>query len=116
MDYEVKKEGPSYSYHTLEDFRKRHGGHEWFWIMGGDQWRSLESWAKPEVMAELATFIVLARDGELVTERAGRRLIVAEGDRPASSTEIRDALKRGEADVRYLDPRVEAEMRKTENE
>lgn len=111
LDIELRREGPSFSYETLAELDREYPEHEWFWIMGGDQWRLLGSWARPDLLAELATFLVLARDGEEVEEREGWRMMVVPGEHPASSTAIRDALARGERGVSYLDPRVESGLR-----
>lgn len=101
---ELETEGPSFSYKTLETLAARHPGNEWFWIMGGDQWAALHNWKHPEVLARIASFIVLARNGDEIVPRDGCRLQVVEGEHPASSTEIRCALAAGERKVPYLDP------------
>lgn len=103
---ELETEGPSYSYKTLQDLSRRFPENEWFWIMGGDQWDALPTWAEPEVLAKLATFIVLARDGRKVLPREGYRMIYVHGEHPASSTAIRQALGEGKSEIPYLHPDV----------
>lgn len=108
---ELRSESPSYSWRTMQILAETHPGNEWFWIMGGDQWTALHTWSNPEILAELASFIVLARDGSVISERPGYRLQTVQGEHPASSTEIRRALAAGEKDIPYLDPAVAAIIR-----
>lgn len=103
---ELQSEAPSYSYQTMQTLSERHPGTEWFWIMGGDQWAALPTWKHPEIIADLASFIVLARNGSSVVERPGYRLLVVHGEHPASATEIRKALALGETTIPHLDPAV----------
>jgi len=103
---DLKTEGPSYSYRTLQILSEKSPENEWFWIMGGDQWEALPNWAQPETIAQLATFIVLARDGVLIEPRPDYRLVTVTGEHPASATAIREALARRETSVPYLDPEV----------
>lgn len=103
---DLETEGPSYSYRTLQTLSRKFPENEWFWIMGGDQWHALPRWAKPEIIAELASFMVLARDGVEIESRQGYRLLTVTGEHPASATAIREALARGETSIPYLDPEV----------
>jgi len=104
--FELESEGPSYSYRTIQALSSEHPGIEWFWIMGGDQWAALPTWKHPEIIAELASFIVLARNGAMVEPRSGYRLHVVTGEHPASATEIRRALAAGESGIAFLDPGI----------
>lgn len=104
---ELRDKSPSYSWRTIQMLDQEHPDNEWFWIMGGDQWTALHTWSKPDILANLASFIVLARDGVATKERPGYRLQIVNGEHPASSTEIRRALAAGEKAIPYLDPAVE---------
>ncbi len=110
---DLETEGPSYSYQTMHKLRELHPGNRWFWIMGGDQWTALPTWKHPEIIAGIAEFVVLARNGEQVLPREGYRLHKVEGEHPASATEIRRALALGETDIPFLHPGIVAEMKKT---
>jgi nicotinic acid mononucleotide adenylyltransferase len=57
-------------------------------------------------MAELASFIVMARNGVRVHPMPGYRMQVVEGEHPASSTRIREALARKDGEIPHLDPEV----------
>lgn len=109
---ELEQTTPSYSYQTLETLSARHPEHEWFWLMGGDQWDALPSWKHPEILARLASFIVLARNGREVISRDGYRMQFVHGEHPASSTKIREALASAEKAIPYLPARVAALIRK----
>ncbi len=104
----METEGPSFSYETIEKLAERNPGNHWFWIMGGDQWSALPTWKHPERIAELAEFIVLARNGEKVLPREGYRLHIIEGEHPASSTAIRRDLALGETEIPFLHPGIAA--------
>lgn len=108
---ELRDESPSYSWHTMQMLAEEHPQNEWFWIMGGDQWTALHTWSKPEILSELASFIVLARDGLVISERPGYRLQSVHGEHPASSTEIRRALAAGEKEIPFLHSAVEQAMK-----
>lgn len=104
-DYEVKREGPSYSWQTAEAMRERFPNSKLFWIMGTDQWDVLPSWANPERLAACVEFIVFAR-GTPPLPREGYRLHVVHGEHPASATAIREAIARGENAHPWLHPDV----------
>lgn len=109
-DYELHGPEPSYSYATAEAMAAREPGVEWFWLMGGDQWEALPRWKNPERLAELATFLVLAR-GQPLTARPGYRMQIVPGDHPASSTEIRALLAKAGGGHKWLPAPVAAYIR-----
>jgi nicotinic acid mononucleotide adenylyltransferase len=73
-DLEIRREGPSYS---------------WHWIIGSDQWDSIEKWANPAFLRDQLHFLVLKRQGQNVQEREGWEFTAVPFNHPASSTEIR---------------------------
>lgn len=104
-DYELKHDGPSFTWRTLEAMHGVFPTAQLFLIMGGDQWQALPTWTKPERIAELVEFIVLSR-GEKPEARAGFTMHAIEGQHPASATEIRNALADGKTTHPWLDPKV----------
>ena len=60
---EVERDGPSYSYRTLELLAEEEPGRELVFLMGADMAASLESWERPERVVELARLGVVAREG-----------------------------------------------------
>lgn len=103
---EVEIDGPSYSYQTMQKLDGKFPEHEWFWIMGGDQWTMLPKWMHPEKLAELASFIVMARNGCSVYPMPGYRMLAVTGEHPASATKIRESLAKNDPNIPYLDPEV----------
>jgi nicotinate-nucleotide adenylyltransferase len=60
---EVDREGPSYTYETLELLAKERGQTELVFVMGADAAVGLESWRDPERVVELARLAVARRSG-----------------------------------------------------
>ena len=90
---------------------ERYPGAELFWLMGKDQWDSLEQWGRWEYLSSLVTFIVYRRGG-VPSPRKGVRALFIEGDEPASSTRIRHDLRSGVCPVPHLNRKVEALIRR----
>lgn len=104
-DFEILREGPSFSWQTAEAMKLRFPEARLFWIMGTDQWDVLPTWAKPERLAACVEFIVFAR-GKPPEARDGYVMHVVEGIHPASATEIREAIAGGRISHPWLDPHV----------
>ncbi len=102
-DSELTRPGPSFSYRTAEEMAGKFPGARLFWIMGGDQWRALPKWERPERLAAAVEFAVLPRGGPVPEPRPGFRLHVIPGGHPASAT----AIRAGNAPD-FLDPAVAA--------
>jgi nicotinate-nucleotide adenylyltransferase len=60
---EVEREGPSYTSETLELLAEQKGDTELVFVMGADAAVGLESWHRPERVAELARLAVARREG-----------------------------------------------------
>ena len=109
---EVEREGPSYSYRTLELLAEEEPGRELVILMGADMAASLEAWKSPERVVELARLGVVARQGvgmDEVNEVLGR---LGAADRAeiiempvcgVSSTLIRERVAAGRP-LRHLVP------------
>lgn len=104
-DFELGREGPSYSWQTAEAMAAKFPGSRLFWIMGEDQWSVLLTWTRPDRLAACVEFIVFERNGK-AQGREGFRLHVLDGAHPASATMIREAIARGETQHPWLDPDV----------
>lgn len=94
--WEMEQGRAVFSYETAEHFSREKKEVEWFWLMGGDQWRALPTWREPERLAKCVTFLVMARDGVEVESREGYEMQVVRGAYAAASREIREAAGRGE--------------------
>jgi nicotinate-nucleotide adenylyltransferase len=118
-DLEVGREGPSYTFRTLELLHEARPGDELTFLMGADVAASLESWRRPERVVELARIGVAARPGteldeaEAALERLGARAeIIRMPELGVSSTRIRRRIGRGRP-IRYLVPDAIAELIRT---
>lgn len=60
---EVEREGPSYTYETLEALAEERADTQLVFVMGADAAVGLESWRRPERVVELASLAVARRAG-----------------------------------------------------
>jgi nicotinate-nucleotide adenylyltransferase len=60
---EVERDGPSYTYETLELLAEERGGTELVFVMGADAAVGLESWRSPRRVVELARLAIARRAG-----------------------------------------------------
>lgn len=105
-DYEIKKEGLSYTYQTLEHLKKENSDAELYFITGADCLINLNKWVKVDRILELANLVVFGRPGfrkedlleekALVEEKYGIDIIFLNfKDLDISSTDIRKRIKLG---------------------
>ena len=103
-DYEIKKQGISYTFETLEHFKKE--DEELFFITGADCLLSLEKWKNVKRIFELCTLVVLTRPGyderslykqkDYIEEKYNGKIVILELEgMDISSTEIRGLVKEG---------------------
>ncbi len=109
---EVEREGPSYTYETLELLAKERGDRELVFVMGADAAVGLESWREPRRVTELARLAVARRAGISDADVAAvLRSLGAEGratmlEMPqfgVSSSAVRERAAAGRP-LRYLVP------------
>lgn len=60
--YEIDKEGTSYTYLTLSDFKKEFPDIDFYFIMGADSLDYFETWKHPEIICQKATILVAVRE------------------------------------------------------
>jgi nicotinate-nucleotide adenylyltransferase len=115
---EVDRDGPSYTYETLELLARERGDTELVFVMGADAAVGLESWRNPERVVELARLAVARRSGISDAEVAATmRSLGAEGratmlEMPqfgVSSSAVRERAKQGRP-LRYLVPEPVARL------
>ena len=111
-DVETAREGPSFSFRTLELMSEARPGDEFVFLMGADVAAGLESWREPGRVLELARVGIAARPGtaieeaEAAVERLGgedRAEVVRMPEIGVSSTGIRRRVAAGRP-IRYLVP------------
>ena len=101
-DYEISKEGYSYTYETLKHFNEE--GVEIFFIAGGDSLMDVEKWRNTKEVLTECNFVVfnrgqftkeiLLKQKELLDSKYGSNIIVLEVlDMDISSSIIREKLR-----------------------
>jgi nicotinate-nucleotide adenylyltransferase len=109
---EVEREGPSYTYETLEQLAKERGDRDLVFVMGADAAVGLESWREPQRVTGLARLAVARRAGISDADVAAvLRSLDAEGratmlEMPqfgVSSSSVRERAAAGRP-LRYLVP------------
>ena len=113
---EVERDGPSYTYETLELLAGERPDNELVFVMGADAAVGLESWRRPERVVELARLAVARRAGVSDADvGAALRSLGAEGratmlEMPqfgVSSSSVRERAAAGRP-LRYLVPEAVA--------
>jgi nicotinate-nucleotide adenylyltransferase len=111
-DVEVRRDGPSYTFRTLELLRELRPDDELTFLMGADVAAGLESWREPRRVLELARLGIAGRPGtvldeaEAAIERLGatdRVDVIRMPELSVSSTRIRRRIAQGRP-IRYLVP------------
>ncbi len=113
---ELEREGPSYTFETLDELREEDPQRELYLIIGADSLRDFPTWKHPEKILESARLIVVNRgdqpEPDLVplTEALGpsaaeRTQIVNIPGIGLSSTDLRKRVAAGRS-IRYMTPRA----------
>jgi nicotinate-nucleotide adenylyltransferase len=109
---EVERDGPSYTYETLELLAKDRGDRELVFVMGADAAVGLESWREPQRVTELARLAIARRAGISDTDVAavlrsldadGRATMLEMPQFGVSSSAVRERAAQGRP-LRYLVP------------
>lgn len=113
---EVEREGPSYTFETLELLARERPGTELVFVMGADAAVGLESWREPERVVELARLAVARRAGVSDAEvgsvmrslgAAGAATMLEMPQFGVSSSAVRERAAAGRP-LRYLVPEAVA--------
>jgi nicotinate-nucleotide adenylyltransferase len=109
---EVEREGPSYTYETLEALAEERADTQLVFVMGADAAVGLESWRHPERVVELASLAVARRAGVSETDVMAVMRSLGCDDRVAtlempqfgvSSSAVRERAQQGRP-LRFLVP------------
>jgi len=113
--WEIDRGEPSYTVETTKWACERYG--DIIFLVGADQFASLDTWREPERVLELARLGVATRPGYQREESERLRATLPDPSRvelfdipawPLSSTEIRDRVRRGESIDAFVPPAVAA--------
>lgn len=100
-DFESRLPIPSYTVHTLAAMERAYPEHQFTLVIGADNWLRFDRWYKSEE--------IRARYPILVYRRPGYDIDVETVDAPLydiSSTQLREAIRRGENTDEWLDEHV----------
>lgn len=117
-DFELLRQGTTYTADTLRLLQKDNSEDKYFFIMGADSLLYLDEWYKPDEIMKRAVILAIGRDcstkselsekkRELIQEfpYADIRFVEME-QMPISSSEIRQSIANGENVEKYLDGEV----------
>lgn len=115
-DYEIKEQGLSYTYKTLEHLNN--SNRELYFITGGDCLMNIESWRNVPEILSLCQFVVVTRPGvdndklikqrDYISSKYNSNIVFLEVDGiNISSTEIREKISKGEDVSKYLNTEVQ---------
>jgi nicotinate-nucleotide adenylyltransferase len=116
-DIEIKREGNSYTYKTLEELKKIEPDTQLFFIVGADTFLFMENWKEPESVFSQCTVACAGRSGHSAkeindkadlfrTEYEADVIIMDVPNTDVSSSKVRQLLANGEDCSAYLDPKV----------
>ena len=117
-DIEVRREGPSYTFRTLELLKDERPGDEFCFLMGADAAIGLESRREPQRVLELARLGIAGRPGIVLEEaeaalerlgHPGHYELIRMPELGVSSTRIRRRVAEGRP-IRYLVPDAVTEL------
>lgn len=87
---------PSYSVHTVAALKALHGkGHQWFLLIGADNWEIFTTWHRWEELLQEATLVVFPRGGRDVGGQPPGVLRLDMPEMHVESSEIRRKLEEG---------------------
>lgn len=115
-DYEIRAEGISYTYLTVQAFYERMEDGELFFIMGADSLAYFDAWMRPDEISRMSTILAAVRDGlnqkellpirEFLQQKYGTKIgFINTPNFSVSSRMIRQRLSKHQS-VRYLVPEV----------
>ena len=103
-DFEIKREGKSYSIDTVKYFRKIYPkGTKLFFIIGADNFAELSKWKCIDEILEIVSFIVVNRPGYEIQDSEIKHYIVNMPGMDIASSHIRRRIAQGKS-VKYLVP------------
>jgi len=113
-DLELRRDGYTYTYETLEALKSYHPDDDFYFIMGADCLYTFENWKKPEYILQNCTLLAAVRGdvvwedlelkkNDLVERLGGKIKLFPFINYEISSTEIRNRIKTNK-EIRYLVP------------
>ncbi len=120
-DMEIRRQGASYTYLTLEELHAQNPDDELYLLMGADMFMTVHEWKHPEIIFSLAVVCgiprnsdnaaVLAKQAQLLSTLGAHTRIPDTPVMTVSSTRIRAACAAGEDISALVPPSVHAYIR-----
>jgi len=104
-DIELRLPMPSYTINTLMYFKKNHPEHEYFLIMGSDNFFYISKWKSSDILLKEYNFLIYPRQGFPIEQNdlPNNIILVNAPIVGISSTEIRELIK-SKKSIRYIVP------------
>lgn len=116
-DIEIRRQGASYTYLTLQELSKLYQNDELFLITGADMFMTIHEWKHPEVIFRLATICGVPRNDSDISQLkkqasylhtlGAKTKVLNAGIMTVSSTEIRNNVRQGKSITGLVPPEVE---------
>ena len=112
-DLEISRGGPTYSIDTLQYLRESEPDQQLFLIVGSDAATNLHTWHRHQELPELATLVIVQRDGEseAVPPPSWRTLRVSMPRLDVSSSDLRERAREGRPLAPLVVPGVIGEIK-----
>mgnify|MGYP001625269812 CR=1 FL=1 len=116
LDMEIRRQGRTYSYETMEELKDSFPETEFFFLVGADCLFAMESWKFPERLFRACSIIAAVREGTDMPKMERKRLELEQRygaiiflfsfrNLEISSTDIRERIYGGKS-IRYLVPDI----------
>lgn len=115
-DYELKREGKSYSLYTLEYLKEHYQGFELFFVVGSDSLLTFHKWYEYEKLLSLCTLVCISRqkgdnseleNAKAYLEQKGGKVLIAKAEPfEVSSSGLRKMIQNGDDPSCYLNENV----------
>ena len=116
-DIEIKRQGASYTYMTLQELRKIYPHDELYLITGADMFMTIHQWKNPEIIFALATICGVPRNDDDISDLekqaeflhtlGAKTKILNVNIMTVSSTQIRKNISHGKKIFGLVPPSVE---------
>ncbi len=117
-DIEIKRQGASYTYMTLQELKKIHPHDELYLITGADMFMTIHQWKNPEIIFQLATICGVPRNDDDISHLAqqaeylhtlgAKTYILNANIMTVSSTQIRNNISQNQSISGLVPPEVES--------
>lgn len=113
-DYELNKQGLSYTFETLSELSRKFPDTEYYFIMGADSVKDMDHWRYPEIILNLAHILAAVRDNtdiqalqaeaQRLREKYSARIsLLGAPELDISSRELRGRIAAGQS-IRFMVP------------